>query len=95
MFRRSKKIPTWTAKTMMATTKAPRNDLRLIPAKPCALPALPSGSSDGVLPGDCVVDEDERMLAVADLVADDTSDVVPDARLEAAVVDIVELAEES
>ena len=70
-------MATWTAKTMIATTKAPRNDLRLIPWKPWALPALPS---TGVLAGDCVVEVDDKTVAavlLADeimLAADDTND---------------------
>lgn len=85
LFLSSRKMATWTAKTMMATTKAPRNALRLIPAKPWALPALPSGSSEGVLAGELDADVDDRML-------DDTNDAVADVRLDESVVDIVEPA---
>lgn len=64
-------MATWTAKTMMATTKAPRNDFRLIPWKPWALPALPS-TADCVLVDDCVVDVDDRTVDAAVVAADDT-----------------------
>lgn len=62
-------MATWTAKTMMATTKAPRNDLRLMPWKPWALPAVPSM---GVLAGACVVEVDDRTVDAAVLAADET-----------------------
>lgn len=64
-------MATWTAKTIMATTKAPRNDFRLIPWKPWALPALPS---TGVLAGDRVVEVDDKTVDAAVLAADDTND---------------------
>lgn len=62
----------------MATTKAPRNDLRLIPWKPWALPALPST----VFAGDCAVEvvdaavlaADDKTVDAAVLAADDTND---------------------
>lgn len=70
---------------MMATTKAPRNDLRLIPWKPWALPALPST----VFAGDRAVEVVDAAVLAADdktvdaavlaaeetvLAADDTND---------------------
>lgn len=79
LFLSSRKMPIWTAKTIRATTRAPRNALRLIPAKPWALPALPSGSSDG----DCAA-------AATELVAEDTNEVALVARLEVSVDDIFE-----
>lgn len=88
LFLRSRKTATWTAKTMTATAKAPRNDLRLIPSKPWALPALPSGTSDCVLCGDPEADVDDTNDV-------ETNDVVADVRLDESVVDIAEAAVES
>ena len=80
-------MPTWTAKTMMATTRAPRNALRLIPWKPWALPALPSGSSDVVLSGVLVAVVDDRMLDAAELAVDVMSEEALVDELEESVVD--------
>ena len=87
LFLRSRKMPTWTAKTMMATTRAPRKALRLIPWKPWALPALPSGSSDVVLSGVLVAVVDDRMLDAAELAVDVMSEEALVDELEESVVD--------
>ena len=74
---------------MKPTSRALRNDLRLIPWKLWTRPALPFGNSASIPRGNGIRDADEKKLDATGLRADDT-DVALKAQLEDSVGDIIE-----